>query len=295
MLTNAISQELIRVNTIPLNLSESNGVVRAQVVESADYILAPNLHQQDVNIMNRTQPIYWFEQASITAVESDANITFTVNRSNTTTNATTVDFEFSGDLVAGEDYVALASNTLTFAPAEVSKQLTIQLIDDQVDELDESITVTLTESSSGSIFYIPYIATATITDNDTAIASVPTMSVYEGNAGQHNAMITISLSPVSTREVSLYWHSFTLRDDTALFSQDFYETAGTITFAPLQSTVQVEQPIIGDTTAEADEHFTILLSNATGGAEIQNSIANITIIDDEGLTLSFHDSAPEIE
>ena len=128
-----------------------------------------------------------------------------------------------------------------------------------------------------------------------AIVSVPNTSVYEGNAGQSNAMITISLDPVSTREVSVYWHSFTLRDDTALFSQDFYEEDGTVTFAPLQSTIQISQPIIGDTVAEGDEHFTVLLFNATSGAEVQNSLANVTIIDDEGLTLSFQDSAPEIE
>ena len=197
--------------------------------------------------------------------------------------------------MAGEDYVTPVSNTLTFAPAEVRKQLSIQLIDDQVDELSESLVVTLTESSSGSIFYIPYIATATVTDNDTATASFPNASILEGNRGEYNATLTITLDPVSTREVSLYWHSFTLRDDTALFDRDFIETDGTVTFSPLQSSVQISHPIIGDTLDEGDEHFTILLYDTTGGAVIQNSLANVTIIDDDGLTLSFADDSPEID
>lgn len=70
-----------------------------------------------------------------------------------------------GTATAGEDYVAVAGRTVTFAPGETTTVARIQVFADDVPEFDETVTVTLSDAPHAQLGAAQ--ATATITDDDT--------------------------------------------------------------------------------------------------------------------------------
>ena len=58
--------------------------------------------------------------------------------------------------------------------------------------------------------------------------------------------------------------------------------AGTISFAPGQTSATITVPLAADTTPEPDEGFTVTLSGASPGAVIAGATASATILNDDG-------------
>lgn len=78
----------------------------------------------------------------------------TVDLSNPSDLPITIDFATNdGSAIAGQDYVA-ANGTITFAPGEQSKSITIQVNGDNEFEVDEDFEVILSNASEGA--YLPY-------------------------------------------------------------------------------------------------------------------------------------------
>jgi len=107
--------------------------------------------------------------------------------------------------------------------------------------------------------------------------SVSDMTVTEGNSGNTPARFTVTLSQPSTDTVSV---SYTTANGTAAAGSDYIANAGTVTFAPGVTTQTVQVGIIGDTTAEGNETFTITLSSPSG-ATIAKPVATGTITNDD--------------
>ena len=116
------------------------------------------------------------------------------------------------------------------------------------------------------------LATATVI----TIANAP--NVIEGNLGQFtNAVFVVSLNRVSTKTVTV---DYTTQDGSSTTADNDYQfKAGTLTFAPGQTSAQILVTIVGDNKLESDENFFVELTNAT------NSI----IGDTEGTTFILND------
>lgn len=112
------------------------------------------------------------EAASVTEGNSGhATVEFIVTRSGSAIDAATVDYSVAGsgtDAANAADFVngVLPSGTVTFAAGETSKTISIEVQGDQVVEANESFTLTLTHSSSGSI--TTGSASVTILNDDVA-------------------------------------------------------------------------------------------------------------------------------
>ena len=99
-------------------------------------------------------------------VEEDAGavLAFTVALSRAASSTLTVDYTTSdGSAQAGVDYTA-ASGTLTFQSGESSKTIEVAVLDDAHDEGEETLTLTLSNASSGRITNAN--ATGTIENRD---------------------------------------------------------------------------------------------------------------------------------
>ena len=73
----------------------------------------------------------------------DASLDFAVTLSRAASGPVTVDYATAdGTAVAGADYTA-ASGTLTFAPGETAKTVSVALLDDAIDEGKETFTLEL--------------------------------------------------------------------------------------------------------------------------------------------------------
>jgi hypothetical protein len=82
-----------------------------------------------------------------------------------------VDYSTSdGTAIAGSDY-ASASGTLTFLSGETSKTFNVAIIDDALDEPDETIHLNLSSPTSGTTLGTPSEAVLTIVDDDAPVAA----------------------------------------------------------------------------------------------------------------------------
>ncbi|SVD48423.1 uncharacterized protein METZ01_LOCUS401277, partial [marine metagenome] len=104
------------------------------------------------------------ETQNFEVLESAGTVSFTISRVGRIDLVTTVDFATSdGSATAGSDYTA-TSGTLTFAPGETAKEVRVNILDDALDETDETFFLTVSNPSNGSI--LGGSATATIIDDD---------------------------------------------------------------------------------------------------------------------------------
>ena len=102
-----------------------------------------------------------------TAAEAaGATVDFTVTLSRASAETVTVDYATSnGTATAESDYTA-TSGTLTFAADDLSKTVSVPVLDDAVDEESETFTLTLSDAEGGNVHLADATATGTITNDD---------------------------------------------------------------------------------------------------------------------------------
>jgi subtilisin-like proprotein convertase family protein len=205
---------------------------------------------------------------------------FTVTLSQAQATPVTVQFATAdGTANAGSDYTA-TSGTLTFAPGQTSKQITVNVNGDTMIEPDETFYVNLSNATNG-IVIVGGQGLGTIT-NDDAPPTPPTISIndvthLEGNSGITPYVFTVSLSHAAASTVLV---NYATANDTALSTSDYQSTSGTLTFQPGQTSQQITVNVNGDTLVESDEDFFVNLS-APFGATIADSQGVGTIINDD--------------
>ena len=128
-----------------------------------------------------------------------------VTRTGDVSGSVSVDFATSdGTALAGADYTA-ASGILTFAPGELSKNITIRTTNDPLFEnANETFTLTLSNPTGPGLITTPSTATITINDNDSKPLMFldSTIRIPEGDAGNSNGALTIKLSNPTIPSIS---------------------------------------------------------------------------------------------
>jgi hypothetical protein len=179
-----------------------------------------------------------------------------------------------GTATAGADYAA-ASGTLTFNPGVTTQNAPVAILDDTLNEANETILVNLTSPVNATIADAQGIGT--IIDNDPPPSlSIADTSVTEGNSGIVNALFAVTLSTASGQTVTV---SYATANGTAT-STDYTTTSGTLTFPAGTTTQTIAVPVIGDTMNEPNETFTVTLSGPVG-ATVARSVATGTIVNDD--------------
>jgi hypothetical protein len=197
--------------------------------------------------------------------------------------------------------IFLLARQLSFRRIALTGFFTVTVTEDTVPEFDETFEVMLT----GSVFMLEgtTVATGTIINDDSpTISIVNGFSTFEGNAGTVGFPFTVSLSETAPFPITV---SFSTTDGTATTgNMDYGSVMQVVSFAPGQSVVVVTVPVSGDTVLEANETFTVMLSNAMSiGGGVTPSIGNGTqtgtIVNDDtdpGVTLlgpsSFNGKVP---
>lgn len=208
----------------------------------------------------------------VTVTEGDAGLieaTFTVTRSGPLDGAATVHYATAdGSADAGSDYES-ADDTLTFDPDESSKTVTIHVSGDTGNEADESFFVRLSAATGAAILDGQAVGTI-LNDDPPPTLSISDVKMKEGHAGVRSFVFTVSLSAASEQAISV---SFATAHGTAKVSdQDYVPTAGTLTFAPNQTTQTITVQVRGDRRMEANERFFVNLNGAV----------DATILDGQG-------------
>ena len=231
-----------------------------------------------VNI-NDDDPAPVFGITGASANEDAGTVTLTITRENSSQMDVSVDYLASDDsAVAGQDYDA-ASGTVTFSPNETEKTISIAIIDDALDENEESFVVTLSNASHGNIQ--ENAAIVTITDNDGA----PSVSISGNNnvSEDQNMTISVTLTSESGKSVSI---DLETTDVQAIAGQDFQALNETITFAPGETSKSVSVTLIDDTLDEDNEVFSVIALNPvntfiTSSESAPNGVLGVLIEDND--------------
>jgi hypothetical protein len=107
------------------------------------------------------------------------------------------------------------------------------------------------------------------------------IDVPEGNSGNTNALVTVTLSAETGRTVTADFNTVAV---TATSGVDFVAASGSLSFAPGVNTQTITVSVIGDIVNEINETFRVVLSNPTN-ASIGN-FSTVRIIDDDPLRIS---------
>jgi hypothetical protein len=203
--------------------------------------------------------------------------TFTVSLSNASYQTVTVDYATQdGSATDADNDYEPTSGTLTFAPDETSKQVTVDVNGDNTFEEDEDFFVNLTNPTNATIDD-PQGEGTILNDDPIPAASINDVSMDEGNFGPTNFVFTVSLSNPSYQTIMV---DYSTADGTAMVADNDYQpTAGTVTFAPGETSKTVTVVANGDTKIEPNETFFVNLSNPRSSPGNPN---NATIADGQG-------------
>ena len=215
------------------------------------------------------------------------DLTFTVRLSAASEREVTVRYADAGTGTAtsGTDYEALGGGTLTFAAGTTTREVTVRVTGDTLDEEDETVLVSLSDAVNAAI--TTGTGTGTITDDDAAPAlSIDSPRVTEGDSGSRDLTFTVTLSAASGREVTVRYAD--AGTGTATSGTDYTALGGgTLTFAAGTIEQSFGVSVTGDTMDEPDETVAVSLSEAVNAVIATGTGTGTIINDDINLTPSF--------
>lgn len=208
------------------------------------------------------------------------NAVYTVTLSPASVNTVTVSYGTTdGSALAASDYVTTAG-TLTFAPGQRTKTISVPITGDTVDENDEYFNMYLSSPTNAGI--LDGLGYATIFDDDPtggySLMSIDDVAVTEKNSGTTNTVVTVTISPAPTSQVTVVYRT---SDSGATAGSDYLPQSDTLTFAAGETSKTFTVTVLGDTVDEADEAVRIDLFATTGPVSLGDSATYVTILNDD--------------
>ena len=218
-----------------------------------------------------------FESAASGALETVSPAVLTVVLYQAAEQAITVDYAATGGTATGGVDYTLAAGTLSFSAGETSKTISIDIINDGLDEDDETIVITLSNPTGqdailGEISEHIY----TIEDPRPGLG----FESQTGNVKEDSGPANIPVILVATMP-NVVTVDYAVTGGTATGGGvDYTLASGTLTFTPGQTTKMINVSIVDDDIEEfPDETVVLTLSNATGGVKLAVAQNVLTISD----------------
>ena len=200
---------------------------------------------------------------SLSAPAAQGGVTFDIATANSTATA-------------GQDYVANSQTGVTIPAGSSSASFPVVINGDALNEPTETFFVRLTNVTGA--FVGGSQGTGTITNDD----SLPTLSIgnvtlVEGNLGVAIANFALTLDAPSGQVVTL---NVATANGSATAGSDYVAAVGGFAFLPGETAKQFQVQVNADTTPEANEQFSVSLSNVIN-ATIGTGTGTGTIVNDD--------------
>jgi hypothetical protein len=201
---------------------------------------------------------------------------FTVTLSAAIDQPVTVAYSTGNGTATAGDYAA-TSGTLTFAPGETTKSISVQVKGDRLAEQNETFVMNLTNPTYATI--ADGQGVGTIADNEPRI-SIGDMTNVEGMKGTTTLFtFTVTLSAAYDQPVTM---SFTTANGTAKTNNsDYVAKTGTLTFAPGETTKSITIEVKRDSKREGNEMFYLDLFGSSSNSLFAKNRGIGTILNDD--------------
>ncbi len=236
-------------------------------------------------------PVFSIAPINVT-VDEEAGLTinFTITLSPVSGRQTSVKYKTANvSASSGQDYIGIASTQLIFAAGETSKQVTVTILDDNIDEENEVFHVRLETPINSVIAAAPNnwgVVTIIDDEDEPEISILNPAPKVEGNTGTSNLAFTVQLTRPSSRSVVINYETrYGTKDVDATPGVDFIEKTGSVTVSKNASTATISIAIYGDILDEVDEVFTVTITSVTYAILVDDSAIGI-IDDDDGPGIS---------
>jgi len=180
-----------------------------------------------------------------------------------------------GSATAPSDYQATSGNG-SIPNGQSSTTITVPVNGDTLNEDDETVNIDLSSPTNARLGDGHGVLTIK-NDDPLPSVSIADATAAEGESGQSDAPVKVSLSTASSKTVKVIYAT---SDATATQPADYLPAAGSLTFAPGQTEKTITVLVNSDSVAEGPEFLNIDLSTPTN-ATIGNGHAVLTIIDRE--------------
>ena len=286
----------INVSVLDENLLEDNETVTVTLtgISSGDADVSLGAIASDtVTIADDDAALVTIAATDANAAEPGDNGQFTVSISNPSDTDTVVSYSVSGDATAGSDYTTL-TGTVTILANATTAVLDVSVLNENLLEDNESVTVTLTGITSGDAnvsLGATVSDTVTITDDDSAVVTIEAnddSAAEPGNDGQ----FTVTLSNPSDTDTVV---SYSVSGD-ATPGSDYSPLAGTVTILANATTAVIDVTVLDESLLEDNEAVTVTLTAITSGdADIGlgGTVSDtITITDNDSAAVTINANDP---
>jgi hypothetical protein len=266
---------LITINMVNDSLYENNETVIITMGTPT------NANKGAVNVSTATinnddpLPSVNFTPVAQSQVEDIASMTIAAQIATASGLDTIVPFSVSGTASPSADYT-ITSSPITIPAGSTSANITINVVDDLTDEIDETVIVTMdtpTYATQGTII----VSTATILDND----DIPSVSFSTATSSESEGIGTIiisaQLSSTSGLAVSVPF-SFS---GTAALTSDFTITSSPITIPAGSPSADITITVVDDLIDENNETIVITMGTPTNANQGITTASTVTILDND--------------
>ena len=219
--------------------------------------------------------------ANAVASEGDGEMAFSVRLNLASSQTVTVEYVTAGGTAtAGRDYET-TTGTLTFSALETEQTIRVPIIDDDIDEAAETLTVMLINASNATIK--DGKATGIITDDDVRGVTVTPMAlmIREGDSASYTVVLDSEPTADVTVEIQVPEDAEVAVDVTKLtFTAEDWNQSQTVTVTAAQ-----------DADAVADDP--VALTHVVSGGDYRSvTVASVavTILEDDTPTLLIADA-----
>jgi hypothetical protein len=187
-------------------------------------------------------------------------------------SATDSDFVFSN---FNNQYLGYHYVQFSIAPGQATVSFNLTVVSGDGDEGTETFGIEVGSSINSTLD-----VTGTLSEAPPTQLSIASASVNEGNTGSSVLNFTVTRTDTSGSPTATYTIANGTTDATD-FGNGFQST-GTVTFAAGATTATISVPVRGDYVIEANETFTVTLSNPTdAGIATNGGVATGTITNDD--------------
>ncbi|CAI8026684.1 FRAS1-related extracellular matrix protein 2 [Geodia barretti] len=194
-----------------------------------------------------------------------------------------ITFDTRGSADEGEDYSGLQAY-LTIPKCRNRQCMTIQITEDQVVEMNETILVSISRSVN-SVDYDRSNATITIYDNDNAMVRLKSLyQIEQENVGRASVCAVVNGHPFKSIAFPFYVR-FTFNPDSATRPEDFSTTQVDVRYDPVRNEACAQLVVVDTLGVELPESLSVEIELKDDHSAIQISNTQnfgiIEIVDDD--------------